>query len=154
MAVLRNTQGLHMPLKLQMERTVAAKVSTTKLRERGFPGGPLSPGSSLIYLIMHFINSPYNFSTQSCPQNSDRVQLRIQSPKRCIIKHLKPTKLNSIEFLRTEMTSDLSNYHREYSPYGSYSLFQFERSDVISVLKNSIEYSFVFFKCLLRLLTI
>ena len=49
------------------------------------------------------------------------------------------------------MTSDLSNYHREYSPYGSYSLFQFQRSDVISVLKNSIEYSFVFFKCLLLL---
>ena len=47
------------------------------------------------------------------------------------------------------MTSDPSNYHREYSPYGSYSLFQFEGSDVISVLKNSIEYSFVFFKCLL-----
>ena len=46
------------------------------------------------------------------------------------------------------MTSDPSNYHREYSPYGSYSLFQFERSDIISVLKNSIEYSFVFFKCL------
>ena len=61
----------------------------------------------------------------------------------------KRTKLNSIEFMRTEMTSHLSNYHREYSPYGSYSLFQFERSDVISVLKHSIEYSFVFFKCLL-----
>ena len=61
------------------------------------------------------------------------------------------------------MTSDPSNYHREYSPYGSYSLFlflhklfispygsyslfQFEGSDVISVLKNSIEYSIVFFK--------
>ena len=48
------------------------------------------------------------------------------------------------------MTSDLSNYHTEYSPVGSYSLFQFERSEVISVLKNSIEYSFVFFKCLLQ----
>ena len=48
------------------------------------------------------------------------------------------------------MTSDPSNYHREYSPYGSYSLFQFEGSDVISFLKNSIEYSFVFFKCLLK----
>ena len=47
------------------------------------------------------------------------------------------------------MTSDPSDYHREYSSYGSYSLFQFEGSDVISVLKNSIEYSFVFFKCLL-----
>ena len=44
------------------------------------------------------------------------------------------------------MTPDPSNYHREYSPYGSYSLFQFEGSDVISVLKNSTEYSFVFFK--------
>ena len=33
-------------------------------------------------------------------------------------------------------------------PHGSYSLFQFEGSDVISVLKNSIEYSFMFFKCL------
>ena len=43
------------------------------------------------------------------------------------------------------MTSDSSNYHREYSPDGSYSLFQFERSDVISVLTISIEYSFVFF---------
>ena len=47
------------------------------------------------------------------------------------------------------MTSDPSNYHREYSPYGSYSLFQFEGSDIISALKNSIEYSFVFFKCLI-----
>ena len=64
----------------------------------------------------------------------------------CIVKHLKNTKLYSIEFLRPEMTSDPSNYHREYSPYGSYSLFQFEESDVIFVLKNSIQYSFVFFK--------
>ena len=48
------------------------------------------------------------------------------------------------------MTSDPSNYHREYSPYGSYSLFQFEGSDVLSVLKNSIEYSFVFFKVPVR----
>ena len=43
------------------------------------------------------------------------------------------------------MTSDPSNYHREYSPYGSYSLFQFEGSDVISA-----EYSFVLFKCLMQ----
>ena len=50
----------------------------------------------------------------------------------------KNTKLYSVEFLRTEVTSD-----------GSYSLFQFERSDVISVFKISIEYSFVFLKCLL-----
>ena len=46
------------------------------------------------------------------------------------------------------MASDPSNYHREYSPYGSYSLFQLEGSDVLSVLKKSIEYSFVLFKCL------
>ena len=52
------------------------------------------------------------------------------------------------------MTSDPSNYHREYSPYGSYSLFEFEGSDVISVLKNTIEYSFVFFKCLIKLVLI
>ena len=45
--------------------------------------------------------------------------------------------------------SDPSYYHREYSPYGSYSLFPFEGSDFISVLKNSIEYSFVFLKCLI-----
>ena len=69
----------------------------------------------------------------------------------CIIKHLKNTKLYSIEFWRTEMMSDPSNYHREYSSYGSYSLFQLEGSDVISVLKNSIEYSFVFFKCLVKI---
>ena len=48
------------------------------------------------------------------------------------------------------MTSDLPNYHREYSLNGSYSIFQFERSDVISVLKNSIEYSFMCFKCLIK----
>ena len=37
-------------------------------------------------------------------------------------KHLKNTKLYSLEFLRTEMTSDLSNRNREYEPYGEYSL--------------------------------
>ena len=45
------------------------------------------------------------------------------------------------------MMSDPSGYHREYSTAGSYSLFQFERSDVTSVLKNSIEYIFVSSKC-------
>ena len=45
------------------------------------------------------------------------------------------------------MTSDHSNYH---SHDGSYSLFQFEESDVISVLKNSIEWSFVFFNCFVK----
>ena len=49
------------------------------------------------------------------------------------------------------MTSDPLNYHREHSPYGLYVLFQFQRSDVIFVLKNSIEYSFVFFKCLFEI---
>ena len=44
-----------------------------------------------------------------------RVQFWFQSPKRCIIKHLKHTKLYTIEFLRTEMTSYPSNYHKEYS---------------------------------------
>ena len=56
-------------------------------------------------------------------------------------KHLKNTKLYSIEFLRTEMTSDPQDITREYSPDGLYSLFQFEGSDFISVLKNSMEYS-------------
>ena len=45
------------------------------------------------------------------------------------------------------MTSDPSNNHREYSPEGSHYLFQFKRSDVISVLKTSIVHRFVFFKC-------
>ena len=48
------------------------------------------------------------------------------------------------------MTSDRSNYHKEDWPDSSCSIFQFERSEVISVLKSSIEYSFVFFKCLLH----
>ena len=43
------------------------------------------------------------------------------------------------------MTSYPSNYDKEYSPEGSHSLFQFERSDVISVPHNSTEYSFAFF---------
>ena len=50
--------------------------------------------------------------------------------------------------------SDPSYYHREYSPDDSYSLFQFETSDAISVLKNSIEYSFVFFACIIVFLAI
>ena len=37
-------------------------------------------------------------------------------------KHLKNTKLYSIEFLRTKMTSDLSNWSREHEPSGEYSL--------------------------------
>ena len=42
------------------------------------------------------------------------------------------------------MTSDSSKYHREYSPYGSYSPFHFEGSDVITVLKNSLEYNITY----------
>ena len=49
--------------------------------------------------------SPHNNARQYCPRNSDRVQFQLQSPERCIMKHLKNTKLHSIEFLRTEMTS-------------------------------------------------
>ena len=79
------------------------------------------------------------------------MQLRFKSPERCNIKHFINIKLYYIEFLSTEMTSDPSNYHRESLPDGSYSLFQFERSDVISVVKNSIEYSFVFFSMLTEL---
>ena len=59
-----------------------------------------------MYFTTHLINSRYNFSVQNCYQNSDRVQLRSQSPERCIIKHLKNTKLCSIELLRTAMTSN------------------------------------------------
>ena len=44
-------------------------------------------------VIIHFINSPYNFFMPSCPQNSDRVQFLFQFPERCVIKHLKNTKL-------------------------------------------------------------
>ena len=90
-------------------------------------------------IIIYISNSPYNFSVQNCPQNSDRVQFRFQSPERCIIEHLMNTKLHSIDLLGTEMTSDSSNYRREYSPGGSYSLFEFKKSDVISVLKDLIE---------------
>ena len=101
-------------------------------------------------IIIQIVNSPYNFSIQNFLQNSDRVQLQFQSPEKCTIKHLKHTKLYSIELLSIEMTSDPSNYHREYSTYSSNSVFQFEGSDVISVLKNSVEYSFVFFKYLFK----
>ena len=74
----------------------------------------------------------------SDPPHSGRIQFRFQSPKRCIIKHFKNTKLYSIALLRTEMTSDPPNYQREYLPsFGS---------DVIFILKVS----FVFLKCLLE----
>ena len=45
---------------------------------------------------------------------------------------------SQLKYAKIEMTSEPSNYL----------LFHFEESDVISVLKNSIEYSFVFFKFL------
>ena len=45
------------------------------------------------------------------------------------------------------MMSNPSNYDRECLPDGLYSPFQFERSDVISVPKNSVEYSFLFLEC-------
>ena len=44
------------------------------------------------------------------------------------------------------MTLDPSNYQRENSADGSYSLFRFERADVISIFENLVECSFVFFK--------
>ena len=65
---------------------------------------------------------------------------------------LNPSRAQSctlLSFMRTEMTSDTSNYHRKHS-HCQYSLFQFEGSDVMYVLRNSVEYSFLFFKCLLR----
>ena len=63
--------------------------------------------------------------------------------------------MENIEFDRIISAFSFSNYgliavQSFNSIYGSYSLFQFEGSAVISVLKNSIEYSFVFFKCLLK----
>ena len=59
---------------------------------------------------------------------------------------------NTVLYLVFQDRNDIrpSNYHREYSPEGLYSLFRFGRSDVISVLKNSIEYSFVFFNWLIE----
>ena len=86
----------------------------------------------------------HNFHIKNWPQNSDRVQFRFQSHKQRIIKPLKTAELHPTEFLRTEMTSNPSNYQREYSWNGSYSLFQFEGSDVISVLKHI---SVFFTKC-------
>ena len=66
-------------------------------------------------------------------------------------KNLKNTKLCYLEFLSLDMTSDPSDYHRQYSPEGSFSLVQLEGSDLISALKTLIEHSFVFFKCSLSL---
>ena len=88
------------------------------------------------------VNYLYNFSIQNyCSKKSDRVQFRFQSPERCIMKHLKNTKLYAIEFSRTEMTSDPSDYHREYSSDRSYSLFQFQNLNRVQ--------NFVFFTCLM-----
>ena len=47
-----------------------------------------------------------------------------------------------------KLTSWLNSEFQLYEPYGSFSLFQSERFGVISVLKNSIEYSLVFFNFL------
>ena len=52
--------------------------------------------------------------------------------------------------LAHDVSARAGDYHREYSLHGSYSLCESERSDVISVLKSSIEYSFVFLECLME----
>ena len=52
------------------------------------------------------------------------------------MKDLKKTKLCSNVFLIIEMTFSPSNCHRIHSPNGSYSLFQFDESDVIFMLKK------------------
>ena len=61
----------------------------------------------------------------------------------------KNTRPYFIEFLRTEMMPDPSNYHREYLPDDSYSPIQLEGSDVTSIPKNWTEYSFVILNCLM-----
>ena len=68
------------------------------------------------------------------------------------VKRSRNALLFSVEFLRTEITPDPSNYHRQYSPKGLYSLSVsgFEMSDIISIFKTSIEYCFVIVKCLIR----
>ena len=88
--------------------------------------------------------APNLITLYNCPQNSDRVQVRFQSHNQCIMKHQQNTELYSTEFQKTQ-TSDPSDYRREYLPDGSYSLFQFERSDVISV-----QFCF-FYRCLIKL---
>ena len=74
-----------------------------------------------------------------CPQNGDKVQFQFQSPKQCIIRHLLNTKLYSIEFLRTEMMSQPSNYDIEYSPdaHNPY----FSSGDLTSFLPSKTQYS-------------
>ena len=54
--------------------------------------------TSVLSIIIHIINSPYNFSIQNYPQNSDRVQFGFQfsHSERCIIKHLKNTRLTEL----------------------------------------------------------
>ena len=67
------------------------------------------PSQSLLFIrkevILHIINSPYNFCIQNFLQNSDRVQFRFQPPERCIIKHLRNRKLYSIVSLGTDLDS-------------------------------------------------
>ena len=60
------------------------------------------------YFQRDFINFRHSLESYKIP-SSDIVQFSFQPPMRCITKHLKGTKLYSIEFLRTEMTLDSSD---------------------------------------------
>ena len=74
--------------------------------------------------LWHWISKLYNSFIMRISKAVSNEKWHIARPfPSGFNKHLKNTKLYSIQFLRTEMTSD---------PYGSYSLFQ---------------YSFVCFKC-------
>ena len=67
---------------------------------------------------MAFVSvSSYQIKKKSPFHNEITKQLEtVCGNKLHLIKHLKNTKLYSIEFLRTEMTSDPSNRNREYEP--------------------------------------
>ena len=65
-------------------------------------------------IIIHIIKSPYNFSKQNCPLNGDRVQVRFQFAKRCIIyETVKAHRIRTVPSWAFDDWNDVrpSNYH-------------------------------------------
>ena len=69
--------------------------------------------------IKYFVS----FKLKSLKSNSSRKNITLSKQWAPANKHLKNTKLYSIELLRTKITSDHSNSNREYEPSGKYSLW-------------------------------
>ena len=135
LGIYKDNSRCHMSL--EGLRSVCAKLAPTSYKNNEILE---------INVLQKFILHAF-FPHKNCPQNSNRVQFWFQSPERCIIKHLKSAKPYSIEF-SGQNWRQISQTITKNTRLTARILY-FSLRGLISVIKNSLEYSFVFFKCLI-----